>query len=366
MSRILLYRLGSLGDTVVALPCLHLLRRVWPSAEITLLTNVPVASKAPPAAQILENSGLINGLLEYPAELRNWSQIRRLRSTIRAQRFDLCIHLAAPRGLRNSIRDYFFFRSCGIPKIIGVPWRKPDLQPPRLPSGLYEREAARLARRLLLLGPIDLVAPESWDLRLTAEELKAADDLLTPAGISGKFLAVSVGTKIPVKDWGEANWTALFRRLQPSLGGTPLVAIGAKEEFDLTQRCVRGWPGTVANLCGATSPRVSAAILRKAALFLGHDSGPMHLAAAVGTRCIAIFSAHGLAGQWFPNGPSHINILPSGLCPSFPSCNLASAPAARQNLALALPPECKQVNGQCILTIKVDQVAPAMQAALGQ
>ena len=46
--RILIYRLGSLGDTVVALPCFRLIRSHYPEAEITVLTNIPVSGKAAP------------------------------------------------------------------------------------------------------------------------------------------------------------------------------------------------------------------------------------------------------------------------------------------------------------------------------
>src|SRR6185437_8559669 len=59
--RVLVYRLGSLGDTLIALPSFHLIARAFPHAERRLLTNLPVASKAPPAAAVLENTGLIHG-----------------------------------------------------------------------------------------------------------------------------------------------------------------------------------------------------------------------------------------------------------------------------------------------------------------
>jgi lipopolysaccharide heptosyltransferase III len=59
------------------------------------------------------------------------------------------------------------------------------------------------------------------------------------------------------------------------------------------------------NLCGKLSPRESAAVLARAKLFLGHDSGPMHLAAAVGIPCVAVFSARNRPRMWFPWGSQH-------------------------------------------------------------
>ena len=58
--RIVVYRLGSLGDTVVALPCLHRVAQAFPDAERIVLTNFPVSSKAAPLEAILGGSGLVH------------------------------------------------------------------------------------------------------------------------------------------------------------------------------------------------------------------------------------------------------------------------------------------------------------------
>ena len=69
--RVLVYRLGSLGDMVVALPALHLVARAFPEAERRMLTNVPVNSKAAAAAAILEGSGLVQGYMRYAVGTRS-------------------------------------------------------------------------------------------------------------------------------------------------------------------------------------------------------------------------------------------------------------------------------------------------------
>ena len=65
VKRVLIYRLGSLGDTVVALPCFHLIARAYPNADRRLLTNFHVHAKAPAAAAVLGNSGLVHGYMRY-------------------------------------------------------------------------------------------------------------------------------------------------------------------------------------------------------------------------------------------------------------------------------------------------------------
>ncbi|RYF65753.1 MAG: glycosyltransferase family 9 protein, partial [Cytophagaceae bacterium] len=107
------------------------------------------------------------------------------------------------------------------------------------------------------------------------------------------------------KDWGETNWLQLIERLGKILTGWQLVLIGAPEESDFADLCLLAWLGEGVNLCGKCSPRVSAAVLKKAKLFVGHDSGPMHLAACVETPCVAIFSGRNLPMQWYPYGNSN-------------------------------------------------------------
>ena len=63
--------------------------------------------------------------------------------------------------------------------------------------------------------------------------------------------------------------------------------------------------GPVVNLCGKLTPRESAAAFERARMFVGHDSGPMHLAAAVQTPCVAIFAARNIPRVWFPFGEQH-------------------------------------------------------------
>jgi len=75
-----------------------------------------------------------------------------------------------------------------------------------------------------------------------------------------------------------------------------------QSEFDRSERLAKRWRGPVLNVCGRLSPRESAALIGKAIAFVGHDSGPMHLAASVGTPCVAIFSAQDKPGVWFPFG----------------------------------------------------------------
>jgi ADP-heptose:LPS heptosyltransferase len=346
---VLVYRLGSLGDTIIALPAFHLIRDAFPEAKITVLTNLPVHSKAPPLAAVLENTGLFDDIIAYPVQLRGLAQTKRLRKQIAARRFHTLVSLAPSRGWSRSLRDWLFFRWCGIQRIIGIPFLRADLVClPEPGTDRYEWEARRLVRRLECLGKVALNEDAWWDLRLTEAEEAAAERLLFAQGVKVPFLAISAGTKVEVKDWGERNWRELIARLDKSRPNFGLVAFGSTEESDRALRLLAEWSGPAANLCGWSGPRVSAAILQRAELFLGHDSGPMHLAACAGTPCVAIFSARAVPGQWFPRGDHHSVIYHRTPCFG---CELEL---------------CARHQKKCIASITVDEVLAAVQRHLPQ
>jgi ADP-heptose:LPS heptosyltransferase len=287
---------------VIALPCFHLVRKIYPWSKITILTNQPISGKAAPAMTILENSGLCDQAISYPIGMRNFRELAKVRQTIRQIQPQILINLAAGRGGFKSLRDYLFFRSCGIRHIIGSPLRRRDLQVQQTPEGEFEPESQRLASRLASLGAINLADKRVWKLELTQEERNQAHELLS--SYHTNFIAVSVGTKLPVKDWGEENWGKLLALLSKEMPDTILVLLGSLDEWERSEKLSRVWRGGHINFCGKTSPRVSAAILERCGLFIGHDSGPMHLASVVGVPTLGLFSWLNPPGQWFPGHKS--------------------------------------------------------------
>ncbi len=298
---ILVYRLGSLGDTVLILPCFHLIRKLHPHSKIILLTNQPVSGKAAPAMAILENSGLCDEAISYPVGTRNTAELQNIRRIIRQLQPEVLYNLAASRGSLKSLRDYLFFRSCGVKKIIGTPWRHKDFHAAPI-RGEVERESQRIAARLDSVGTIDLADRRLWDLRLTATELNVAAKLL-PANEKG-FIAVSMGTKSPLKDWGEDNWQKLLALLTDKMPGITLILLGSEDESERCEKLRSTWKGPSLNLSGKTTPRISSAVLKHCRLFIGHDSGPMHLAAATGVPTLGLFSWSSPPQLWFPGHQS--------------------------------------------------------------
>jgi len=338
--RVLIYRLGSLGDTVVALPALHVVRRAFPDADLALLTNKPIAAKAAPVEAIVGEEFFVN-VVDYPIGTRDVLKLLSLARKARRGRYDVLVNLCAARTRLKTLRDRLFFRLTGVAHLYGFPTEDSDFEPAiDQRTGLFASETERLLSRIRALGSADLNDPASWDLALTQEERVAAASALPDARTP--VLAIGVGTKMQAKDWEEQNWTGLTKRLSQALPGWRLVAVGSQDERLRADACLANWNGPKANLCGSLSPRKSAAALEQAALFVGHDSGPMHLASAAGTPCVAIFSARNLPGQWFPARPGHTVIYHKTDCFG---CGLETCIAEKK---------------RCITSISVDEVSTSV------
>lgn len=341
--KILIYRLGSLGDTVMALPCFHIVKNAFPQADITLLTNRPVMSKAAPLEAVLGKAYFFDRIIDYPVGARNPFILTGIIKQIRALNITTMVNLTAARSRKSARRDKIFFKLAGIKKFIGFPSLDEDFEVCTDPeTGLMEWEAKRLYRRIGNLGPKPFYNNQYWNLQLTDIEEDTAITIREQLPLANKTLAISLGTKNQANDWGIDNWLVLLNRLSVALPDWNLVVLGANDEKQLADRCISEWGKNSLNLCGATSPRVSAALLSHTDLFIGHDSGPLHLAACAGTPSVGIFSARNLPGQWFPRGDKNKIIY------NVPACAGCGLEVCITN---------KKV---CILSITVEQVQQAV------
>lgn len=303
---IVIYRLGSLGDTIVALPCFHAITRAHPDTERIVLTNFPVSAKAAPLEGILGGSGLMDRAMAYPVGTRSFKALWALRSELRALGADTLYYLTPARGLAAAWRDWVFFKLCGFRHIVGAPLTH-DLQTNRTVNGQghIEQECLRLARCLHALGPIPLDDRSHWSLGLSPAERQRAAECTAP--LQGqRFMAINMGGKVAINDWGMDHWMPLLTRIgqaHPTLG---LLVVGGPEDHPRGEEVAQVWQGPLVNACGALKPRESAAAMENAALFIGHDSGPMHLAAAMGVRCIGLFGNNNPPAKWHPYGPGNI------------------------------------------------------------
>ena len=347
----MIYRLGSLGDTILALPCFHKIHEAFPGANFIMLANKPIVSKAAPVEAVLGKGIFFSEVIDYPSGTRSFALLYRLCMQIRKMNIHTLVNIATVKSTSRlaARRDFIFFKLAGIKNIIGFPNEPRDFTLSIDPATKeMEWEAQRLVRRLAPLGEIDLQQEKYWDLKLTEAELSVAQNILSGMVAGKPVFAISAGTKMQAKDWGAENWVQFTQKLRQQFPTFNLVLIGSADEFEVSQACLDAWGGQGINLCGKISPRESAAVMQQAKLFIGHDSGPMHLAAAVGIPLVAIYSARNYPRMWYPRGDKSSIIYHKTDCEG---CKLEV---------------CTVQKKKCILSITVEEVMAAAISSINK
>jgi ADP-heptose:LPS heptosyltransferase len=253
--RVLVIKHGALGDVVLAFSSFAAIRAAHSGAEITLLTTKPFAS-------LLAVSPWFDKI-EVDRRPEYWNVVGIWRLRRRLSGFDMVY------DLQTSTRSSNYFALAGKPRWSGIAkgCALPHENPER--NAMHTRE--RLAEQLVVAGIMHLPQPDlSW---LTADiarfNLPANFALLVPGSSAHR----------PEKRWPAENFEALANALP-----MPSVLVGGPgEQLPLTV------PGL--DLIGQTSLLELAAITAKASLAIGNDTGPMHLATALGVPSIVLFSA---------------------------------------------------------------------------
>lgn len=343
--RVLIHRVGSLGDTLVALPALRLVAAAFPNARRILLSNQPVSGVALPAEDILAGLDLAHESIRYAPGASVRSAFSLIRA-VRAAAPDVVVSLLSRPEAKLALRDRLFFLAAGVRHQYGLGLCGRGLRAASVPPALVEPEAARLARLLRPLGEIDLAQPDSWKFPITPNDRIAVESVLPGWRWEPGDITVALGTKMPANDWGDERWHELLHLLSPLARKHRLLCIGAGEDHSRSAALMAQWPGRAENLCGRLDLRGTATVLAASRLMIGHDSGPLHLAAAVGTSAVAVFSRRNPLGQWFPLGRGH-------------SVHYVEVPCAGCELV-----RCEAMRNRCTREISAERVAADVLARL--
>lgn len=294
--RILISRLSAIGDCVLTTPLLCALRDHLPKAHIAWVTE-----RGP--AQLLEGHAALDELIVVPKRwLKSASEVRQLRSKLRASRFDVAID---PQGLTKS----------GIVAWLSGAKRRIGFDKPR------GRELSRLMNRELvvpvnqhlvdaqleLLKPLGINSPNvRFDLPVVPEIENKTDAMIHRTHLGCDFAAINPGASWDSKLWSTYRYGRVARYLGERHELPSLVLWSGERERIWAEEIVACSGGRALLAPPTTLPEL-ASILRRARMFVGSDTGPLHIATAGGTRCV------GLHGTTRPEasgayGPQHIHV----------------------------------------------------------
>lgn len=308
VKNLLVFRIGSLGDTLVAVPALWVLREHFPIARFTLLCDRQ-SSKLVLAADVLEGSGLIDDFLTYPfrgSMLTRCLDGARLWWRLRSRHFDALVYLAPSQRTPSQVRrDRLFFRTLGIKTLIGMDFRNPHAPgKPAYPLPELPREADLLLDRLASSG-ISIPAPGQGKAFVGPGDASELGRVLEglPSDEGRPWIALCLGGKVEAKKWPQERYAEVAQRLIDKFDVWPVV-LGGPEDRESGEAVVRSC-GVGYNLAGVLSLRGSLAALHRCRLYLGNDTGTMHMAAAASVPCVGVFSSRSAPGLWYPYGAGH-------------------------------------------------------------
>ena len=294
--RILVIRPDHLGDLLFATPALHLLRQRFPDAHIAALVG-------PWGVPVLANNRDIDELLTCPFPgftrqakgnpLAPYSLLRAEAKRLAAMRFDRAFILRFDHWW-----GAWLAAEAGISQRVGydVPSTKPFLTT----AVTYVPGRHEVVQNLALVGEGEWgLGTGEWGLErmrfaVLQRDQVEGDDLLHDIGDERPLLAIHPGSGAAVKRWRTEGWVALVRALIEQRGAQIVFtgSAGEAELIDPVLAALQGdddLTGAIRSLAGRTDLGTLAAVYRRCALVVGPDSGPLHLAVAVGTPTIHLY-----------------------------------------------------------------------------
>lgn len=302
---ICIHRVGQIGDLVCAIPAIRAIRAAYPQARLVLLTS-PGSSTNPVARQLASAFPWVDKVwIYYSDEVRSTVRLLALLRDLRRENFDLWIALPQDlTTLRTEVRNTVFARLVGARHAIGFRLNTIRLYARQqfLVEKKIPREADLLLQNLVTLGVP--VTGGSMSLTLSQEDKVWAESLLQKSNVRAHLLLALVpGGNRPANRWPIASFTEIARRWC-ECGGHVLV-LGGMADRSLAESIIAPLMGTAVSVCGEATLMQTAAILNRSQVVLCNDTGPMHLAAALGRPCIVPFSARDFPGKWYPWGSIH-------------------------------------------------------------
>ncbi|MBI1926756.1 lipopolysaccharide heptosyltransferase II [Candidatus Poribacteria bacterium] len=278
--RILVMQTGGwIGDMVLLTPALRAVKRAYPQSHLALMLRPLVADVM--AIHPYLDEVIVDTKDRYRSRLKS---VWKAANAIRRSRFNLAIVLH-PTSFRNAL----------IPFLAGVPERVGSHVSGRgilLTRSCPERtDLHEIHRYLRVLELIDIHEPDATlEFWHTDAERNVVRQMLADHGISSteRVIGVNLGTTWQTKRWPLEKFATVMTQMQNRLGA-PLILTGSAAEGPLGEALGQMVQGELVNLIGKTTLTQLGALIERCALYLTCDSGPMHIAAAVGTPTIALF-----------------------------------------------------------------------------
>lgn len=297
--RILIMRMDRMGDLILSTPVLRSLRAAFPDAYL----GIAIAAEYRP---LLQGHPDLNALFLYDKKGAHRSALGTLRFArqIKEHRFDTALIL------HSTNRAVLTALLAGIPRRVGYARRLPWLLTDAVPYIKSEGTMHEIDYNLQLVKQLGVeTLDRTTSVALDSSAELAITQFLAAYGLAGKqFAVLHPGASCPSKRWPEER----FAQLGDWIAGRykmPVVVMTGPAEQTAGRRVIAQMKTPAVSACGRFALGELSWLLKKAAVVISNDSGPVHLASAVGTPVVSIFGRWGgglSPARWGPAGPRGI------------------------------------------------------------
>ena len=298
--RILVIRLDRIGDVVLSTPVLTALRRYFPHAFIAMMVR-------PACRDVVIGHPAVDDVILYEKDSAHRGVLATARFARRLRRYDFDTALI----LHPSNRSHWIPWLARIPVRIGYHRKSGWLLTHRLPHRKQEGQQHEARYTLELLEPFGIREPDPTPhVPVQPAAVARVESLLVEASIrpTDRLVAIHPSASCVSKRWMPERFAQVADRLMAEPGIRVCLVAGADDAV-YAGRVAEAMRQPAMNLAGRLTIGEFAALLRRCRLLISNDSGPVHLAAAVGTPVVDIFGRNqaGLSPlRWGPLGEGHV------------------------------------------------------------
>jgi lipopolysaccharide heptosyltransferase II len=331
LHKILFFKPGAIGDLLHTLPALRALRERFPTAQVTAIVS-------PGQDALIDGTGVADSVRtfdksRYKKSVRDFLLFAK---QLRHERFDLFV------DMQPSLRSMFLRGLSGAKMVLAYRKQKRF-------SGRGGRMHA-VENFMATLRPLGIDAPVvRIELPVKADAAARVDGFLSRRGVDGTrplvALNCSVGAARPARNWFPERFAELADRLEGERG-LSVVFVGGPEDRKFVASIIAGMKTRAVSLAGELSLPETAALLARCRCLVSSDTGPLHLATAVGTPVIGLYGSTD-AKRTGPVGPGHQVI----------SKALDCVPCEEKS--------CPLRSTACMAAITVEEVISAVKKVLG-
>ncbi len=286
--KILVRATNWVGDAIMAIPALRAVRARFKKAHLAILAR-------PYVADIYRHQQIAEELIAYDVQGKHagFSGRERLAAELRARKFDTALLL------QNAFDAAWLAWRAGIPRRIGYArdgrrlLLTDAIRAPKL-GEIPTHEKFYYLELLRRVGWLQELPDDPWiELVVTSEQVAAAQENLVAAGAGENRLRIAVGAGASygsAKCWPPERFAAALNQLQ-AYTDCDVILFGTPAEAEVARAIGAGLQKPAIDLTGQTTIAELPALLSRCHMFVGNDSGAMHVAAAVGVRVVAVFGS---------------------------------------------------------------------------